>query len=75
METVNNLTPEIRQKFKRLSLYYLRVANDLDRDAWAEALADLAELSGCCRRLWHEIAREPKNEKRENEGNVTDKNH
>jgi hypothetical protein len=52
------MTEEIRKKFKRLSLYYLRVANDLDREARAEALADLSELSGCCRRLWHEIAKE-----------------
>jgi hypothetical protein len=52
------MTPEIRRKFKRLSLYYLLVAGDLDREAWAQSLADLSELSGCCRRLWHEIAKE-----------------
>jgi hypothetical protein len=54
------MTLEIRKKFKRLSLYYLRVAGDLDRDALAQSLADLAELSGCVRRLWHEIAKEIK---------------
>jgi hypothetical protein len=52
------MTQEVRQKFKRLSLYYLRVAKDLDTEDSAAALADVSELSGCCRRLWHEIARD-----------------
>jgi hypothetical protein len=52
------MTQEIRAKFKRVSLYYLRVAGDLDAEDWPASLADLAELGGCVRRLWHEVAKE-----------------
>jgi hypothetical protein len=52
------MTPEIRQKFKRLSLYYLRVSRDLDTGNRSEALVDIAELAGCARRLWQEVAKE-----------------
>jgi hypothetical protein len=43
---------------KRLSLYYLRVCDALDKDDRASALAHLSELNFISKRLWTDLSKD-----------------